>query len=249
MTSNASGEKDRETASFRGQLDSKTLSQSDASYSPLSKSENSRSGNKYDKYEYSDDEDQQESKLQNRIANLKSYAQEQLATASGAAKVQGEFQKAHIRKLQQEREGELYGRFLKNSAQKVREKWLEEKQRSTPKASETLGKSDNTDKSKSEYNERSQLAAKSPSDFGGRLAAPVADTYQKFNRIENKITDLERDLDQYQKDMNNRYQREISGHENFDKAYDRVDSKVKLLKKELDKSLERQKDIDYGEEK
>lgn len=131
--------------------------------------------------------------------------------------------------MQQERESELYGKFLKTSAQKVREKWLEEKQKSTPKSN-----IQNTDQSKSHQE-------KSYGDYSGKSLSAVqsADTYSKFSRIENKISDLEKDLESYQKTMKEKYEKEAASQDDFEKAYNRVDSKVKVLKKELDKSLDR----------
>jgi hypothetical protein len=232
VTSQTSAEKEKETASFRGQFDSNAYSQSDSGYSPLSKSENSRSGNKYDKYELSEDEGQE--KIDYKVDSLKNYAREQISNTYGkktntSTETTGnEFQKAHIRKLQQERESELYGKFLKTSAQKVREKWLEEKQRSTPKSNVQ------TDQSKS-HHERSL------NEFSGKSVSALqsGETYSKFSRIENKITDLEKDLESYQKTMKEKYDKEQASQEDFEKAYNRVDSKVKILKKELDKSLDR----------
>jgi hypothetical protein len=167
VTSQTSAEKEKETASFRGQFDSNAYSQSDSGYSPLSKSENSRSGNKYDKYELSEDEGQE--KLDYKVDALKNYAKEQISnsygkkanTSSDTNAGQNEFQKAHIRKLQQERESELYGKFLKTSAQKVREKWLEEKQKSSPKSH-----IQNTDQSKS-------IQDRSLNDYSGKSLSAV----------------------------------------------------------------------------
>ena len=206
-------------------------SQSESGYSPLSKSENSRSGNKLDKYESSVDSYQE--KLQERASNLARYAKggsiEEDASGSDQKKSATEFQKAHIRKLQQDRENELYSRFLKQSAQVVKDKWKEERERSAQKNKE-YGLDSKSDKQKSPI---SGYKSPKPQTVSGRSH----ETYAKFTKIENKISDLERDIEAYQDNLKKKYNIEQESSEKFDKAYDRIDGKVRALKDELDKSL------------
>ena len=242
-TEQSSADKERQTASFRAQ--DLGYSQSGSVYSALSRSENSRSGNKYDKIDSSDEDDSFQEKLQARASNFRSRddgtkpstdTDLKASIESYPKKDLTEFQKAHVRKLQHEREHDLYSKFLKQSAEKIREKWREEKERSIGKspAREIMEGRSVTDTVKS----KSPLTAKTHS------TARTADTYAKFTKIENKIADLEKDLDVYQRNLRERYEKEQRAQDGFDKAYNRIDSKVRALKNELNKSHERSVDKD-----
>lgn len=138
-----------------------------------------------------------------------------------------EFQKAHIRKLQQEREQEISSKGMRDSADQLREKWLEEKAKRI--SGYTSGeKYYDTGADSSEYGSRKI------DTFGARGA-------DKFDRIEDKISVLERDLNSYSKDIVQNTLEHEEKNRSLNKVYEDFEDRMKDLKDEISQSVLGQK--------
>jgi len=129
-----------------------------------------------------------------------------------------DFQRAHIRKLQQEREQELFSKGMRDSADQLKEKWLEEKAKRA-----YYGGADDT-------NEDDDYASRKIDTFGARGV-------DKFDRIEDKISVLERDLNSYSKDMVQSTLEHEEKNKSLNKVYEDFEDRMKDLKDEISQSV------------
>jgi len=148
-----------------------------------------------------------------------------------------DFQKAHVKKLQQEREQELYSKVVKESADQVREKWLQEK------GKRGLDADDLRDEKEIEVEESGKdrllygYSDSKTTGFGGRSHDPGT----KFERIENKISNVERDLDAYSKSLAKNVVRQEEKNKDLAKVYEDFGEKINDLKDEIDQSIHGQR--------
>ncbi len=177
------------------------------------------------------DDDDYESRLYpkyksdaNRSANS-SFKNRLVVNSQGNANA--EFQRAHIRKLQQEREQEISSKGMRDSADQLREKWLEEKAKRV--SGYTSGeKYYDTGADSSEYGSRKI------DTFGARGA-------DKFDRIEDKISVLERDLNSYSKDIVQSTVEHEEKNRSLNRVYEDFEDRMKDLKDEISQSVLGQK--------
>jgi len=133
-----------------------------------------------------------------------------------------EFQRAHIRKLQQEREQELFSKGVRESADQLKEKWLEEKAKRSTGYDQY--QSENTGTNEDDYGSRKI------DTFGGRGV-------DKFDRIEDKISVLERDLNSYSKDLVHSTMEHEEKNKSLNRVYEDFEDRMKDLKDEISHSV------------
>lgn len=130
-----------------------------------------------------------------------------------------DFQRAHVRKLQQEREQELYSQAVRDSADAVREKWLLEK------AKRSLDADDLKDDK-----------AYSQSHSKG-YAVGDDHTEARFEKIKNQVRDLEQNLNSYSKSLTKSEIKQKDRSQNLGKVYGQFEESLREAKEELEQSL------------
>jgi len=154
-----------------------------------------------------------------------------------------EFQRAHVRRLQQEREQELYSKGMRESADQVREKWLEEKAklssnyddlREKERDYDAEGRIDRLERFENERNKDYGYSNQKIDTFGARDIEPA----DKFNRIEDKIAMLEKDLNSYSKNVVQSALKQEEKNKSLGKVYDDFEERMNSLKEELTQSIQ-----------
>lgn len=130
-----------------------------------------------------------------------------------------DFQRAHVRKLQQEREQELYSKAVRESADAVREKWLLEKARRSLDADDLKD-----DKAYSQSHSKGH--------------AIVADnTEARLEKLKNHVRDVEQNLNSYSKSLTRSEIKQKDRSQNLGKVYGQFEESLREAKEELEQSL------------
>jgi len=149
-----------------------------------------------------------------------------------------------VRRLQQEREQELYSRGMRESADEVREKWMEEKARQNAeyedfKKRERLYEAEEQriDRLERFENERNKDYGYSSNQKIDTFGARDGEAAEKFSRIEDKIAVLEKDLNSYSKNVVQGVLKQEEKNRTLGKVYDEFEDRMNDLKEEINQSI------------
>lgn len=186
-------------------------------------------GQSAEKEDYTDEDDEYGSKLTSKYSQDEydrphSGFKNRLVVGQGVT----EFQKAHAKKLEQEREQTYSSKGVRESADQVREKWLLEKEK---KGLDT----DELDDSKGTGHRGYEgLGYSDKKDtYGTRHSDPAA----KFERMEDKISFVEKELDNYSRALMRNTITQEEKTKSLNKVCEDFEHRLQDLKDDIDQSL------------